>query len=102
MVTRESKDNKTIKIADFVVTKEIAMEYMKNGIPDIICAHRGGKILKSVFISNLKALGVFAEGLFYYAAAFALICSIIFLMPSQTLISVNTSTMLPLSVKGDS
>ena len=42
-----------------------------------------------------------SEG-FCYAAAFALISSIIFLMPSQTLISVNTSTMLPLSVKGDS
>ena len=29
METRESKDNKTTKIADFVITKEIAMEYMK-------------------------------------------------------------------------
>ena len=30
---RESKDNKTIKIADFVITKEIAMEYMKKRYP---------------------------------------------------------------------
>ena len=33
MVTRESKDNKTIKIADFTITKEIAMEYMKKRHP---------------------------------------------------------------------
>ena len=33
MVTRESKDNKTTKIADFVITKEIAMEYMKKRYP---------------------------------------------------------------------
>ena len=29
METREGKDNKTIKTADFTITKEIAMEYMK-------------------------------------------------------------------------
>ena len=30
---RESKDNKTIKIADFTITKEIAMKYMKKRHP---------------------------------------------------------------------
>ena len=30
---QESKDNKTIKITDFVITKEIAMEYMKTRHP---------------------------------------------------------------------
>jgi hypothetical protein len=30
---RESKDNKTTKIADFVITKEVAMEYMKKRYP---------------------------------------------------------------------
>ena len=40
--------------------------------------------------------------LLIYAAALAFILSITLLMPSQTEISVNTSTMLPLSVKGAS
>ena len=39
---------------------------------------------------------------FSYAAAFALILSIIFLMPSHTDKSENTSTTLPLSVNGAS
>ena len=31
---RESRDNKTVKIADFLITKEIAMEYMKKRYSD--------------------------------------------------------------------
>lgn len=37
-----------------------------------------------------------------YAAAFALIASMMFFIPSQTLISVKISEMLPRSVNGDS
>lgn len=37
-----------------------------------------------------------------YAAAFALIVSMMFFIPSQTLISVKISEMLPRSVNGDS
>ena len=44
------------------------MEYIKNGIPDIIWDHHGGRILESAFISKLKALGKNAEGLFYVNA----------------------------------
>ena len=38
----------------------------------------------------------------HYYAAFALICSITFLMPNQIETFLNICTMLPLSVKGDS
>lgn len=41
-------------------------------------------------------------GVKHYAAAFALIFSITLLIPNQIEISVNTSTILPLSVNGGS
>ena len=53
------------------------------------------------FIVNPVEILCFTE-VDVYAAAFALIVSMMFFIPSQTLISVKISEMLPRSVNGDS
>ena len=53
------------------------------------------------FIVNPVEILCFTE-VDVYAAAFALIVSMTFFIPSQTLISVKISEMLPRSVNGDS